>query len=75
VKTSMIGLAADGAEFRTDAKPIEDAAAVDEVVKRFRARCGADQVKAYYPKLDAAVEVPLRGGRLHRAQDGAEGRT
>jgi hypothetical protein len=58
----MIGLAADGAEFRTDAKPIEDVAAVDEVVKRFRARYGADQVKAYYPKLDAAVEVPLRGG-------------
>ncbi len=59
VKTPAIGLAADGAEFRTDAKPIEDAAAVDDVVERFRARYGADQVKAYYPKLDAAVEVPL----------------
>ncbi len=59
VKTPAIGLAADGAEFRTDAKPIEDPAAVDGVVERFRARYGADQVKDYYPKLDAAVEVPL----------------
>ena len=58
-KTPAIGLTADGAEFRTDAKPIEDAAAVDHVVESFRARYGADQVKAYYPKLDAAVEVPL----------------
>jgi hypothetical protein len=59
VKTPAISLAADGAEFRTNAKPIEDAPAVDDVVERFRARYGADQVKAYYPKLDAAVEVPL----------------
>jgi deazaflavin-dependent oxidoreductase (nitroreductase family) len=63
VKTPAIGLAADAAEFRTDAKPIEDAAAVDGVVERFRARYGADQVKAYYPKLDAAVEVPLTRAR------------
>jgi deazaflavin-dependent oxidoreductase (nitroreductase family) len=59
VKTPTVGVAADGAEFRTDAKPIKDAAGVDGVVERFRARYGADQVKAYYPKLDAAVEVPL----------------
>jgi hypothetical protein len=58
-KTPSIGLAADGAEYRTEAKPIEDPAGVDEVVERFRARYGADQVKAYYPKLDAAVEVTL----------------
>jgi hypothetical protein len=32
---------------------------VGDVVERFRARYGADQVTAYYPKLDAAVEVPL----------------
>jgi hypothetical protein len=59
VKTPAIGLAADGAEFRTNAKPIEDAAAVGDVAERFGARYGADRVKAYYPKLDAAVEVPL----------------
>jgi hypothetical protein len=59
VKTPTIGLAADGAEFRTNAKPIEDAAAVGDVVERFRGRYGADRVTAYYPKTDAAVEVPL----------------
>jgi hypothetical protein len=59
LKTPTIGLAADGAEFRTNAKPIEDAAAVADVVERFRARYGADRVAAYYPKLDAAVEVSL----------------
>ncbi len=59
VKTPTVGVAADGAEIRTEAKPIEDAAAVGEVVQRFRGRYGADQVAAYYPKVDAAVEVPL----------------
>jgi hypothetical protein len=58
-QTPTIGLAAGGAEFRTEAKPIEDAAAVGEVVERFGARYGADQVSGSYPKLDAAVEVPL----------------
>jgi hypothetical protein len=59
LKTPTIGLAADGAEFRTIAKPIEDAAAVGDVVERFRDRYGADRVMADYPKADAAVEVPL----------------
>ena len=58
-KTPAVGLAADGAEFRTNAKPLEDADAVGEVVERFRRRYGADQVAAGYSKLDAAVEVPL----------------
>ena len=58
-KTPSVGLVADVTEYRTNARTIEDAAAVDEVVEKFRARYGADQVSAYYPKLDAAVEVPL----------------
>jgi hypothetical protein len=59
VKTPAIGLAGDGAEFRTNAMPIEDAGAVGDVLEKFRARYGADQVAAYYPKQDAAVEVSL----------------
>lgn len=59
VTTPAIGLAAGGAEFRTYATPIKDAAAVGEVVERFRARYGADEVAGYGPKQDAAVEVPL----------------
>jgi hypothetical protein len=58
VKTPTIGVAAGGAAFRTNAKPIEDAASVGEVADRFRARYG-DRAADYYPKLDAAVEVPL----------------
>jgi deazaflavin-dependent oxidoreductase (nitroreductase family) len=58
-KTPTIRLAADGADLQTDAKPIDDPAAVRAVVDRFRDRYGADQVAAYYPKTDAAVEVPL----------------
>ena len=58
-KTPAIGLSASGAELRTDAKPIEDSAAVDHVVEVFGDKYGADRVQEYYPKHDAAVEVPL----------------
>jgi hypothetical protein len=58
-KTPAIGLAADSAEFRGEAKPTEDPSAVDHVVEAFGAKYGADRVKEYYPKVDAAVEVPL----------------
>jgi hypothetical protein len=58
-KTPAIGLAADSAEFHGEAKPTEDPSAVDHVVEAFGAKYGADRVKEYYPKVDAAVEVPL----------------
>jgi hypothetical protein len=58
-KTPAVAVAADGAEYRTEAKTIDDPAGVEEVADMFRARYGADRVSAYYPKLDAAVEVPL----------------
>ena len=58
-KTPTIGLAADSAEFHGDAKPTEDPSAVDHVVEAFSVKYGADRVKEYYPKVDAAVEVPL----------------
>jgi deazaflavin-dependent oxidoreductase (nitroreductase family) len=58
-KTPAVGLTADGAELHTDAKPLEDPAAVDHVIEAFGEKYGADRVKEYYPKHDAAVEVPL----------------
>jgi len=58
-KTPTVRLAADGAETTATAKPITDPAAVNDVVDKFRAKYGADQVSRYYEKLDAAVEVPL----------------
>jgi hypothetical protein len=58
-KTPAVGLTAEGAELHTDAKPIDDPAAVDHVVEAFGAKYGADRVEEYYPKHDVAVEVPL----------------
>jgi hypothetical protein len=57
--TPTIGLGADGAELRTEAKPIGDPGAVGGVVERFGAKYGADRVAEYYPKQDAALEVSL----------------
>jgi deazaflavin-dependent oxidoreductase (nitroreductase family) len=59
VKTPEIRLAADGAELRGTAKPIEDAAGVSDTLEKFGAKYGADKVQEYYPNQDAAVEVPL----------------
>jgi hypothetical protein len=58
-KTPAVGLTAEGAELHTDAKLIDDPAAVDHVVEAFGAKYGVDRVEEYYPKHDAAVEVPL----------------
>jgi hypothetical protein len=59
LKTPEISLAVNGAELRGKAQPIEDAAAVGDVVERFGARYGAETVEDYYPNHDVAVEVQL----------------
>lgn len=58
-KTPTIELKANGAEFRADAKPTEDPAAVDHAAEVFGEKYGADKVREYYPNLNAAVEVSL----------------
>src|SRR2546422_1676710 len=58
-KTPTIRLEARGNTFTTSARLLTDEAQVGEVVEKFRDKYGAGQVKAYYPKLDVAVEVPL----------------
>jgi deazaflavin-dependent oxidoreductase (nitroreductase family) len=58
VKTPEIRLAADGPELRATAKPV-DQAGVAEIVEKFGEKYGADRVADYYPKQDAALEVPL----------------
>jgi deazaflavin-dependent oxidoreductase (nitroreductase family) len=57
--TPTIRLAADGAETTATATPVTDPAKVGEVVEKFRAKYGADDVARYYQTPDAAVEVPL----------------
>jgi hypothetical protein len=59
LKTPTIRLAAGGAQLSASASPISDAAKVDQVLDRFRAKYGAQDVETYYPKQDVAVEVPL----------------
>ncbi len=58
-KTPTIRLATRGKTFTTSARLLTDQAQVGEVAQKFRDKYGAGQVKAYYPKPDVAVEVPL----------------
>jgi len=48
-------LDAHGAEAKLQAAPITDAAGASSVVKKFRERYGANDVKKYYAKFDVAV--------------------
>jgi deazaflavin-dependent oxidoreductase (nitroreductase family) len=59
LQTPTIRISVDGAEATATATPITDPAKVRDVVEKFRAKYGADQVERYYPRLDVAVEVPL----------------
>jgi deazaflavin-dependent oxidoreductase (nitroreductase family) len=59
LKTPTIRLAGRGAQLTARAAPVTDPAQVGEILGKFRARYGARDVAAYYPKQDAALEVPL----------------
>ena len=56
----VVTLAVSGASWAATTLAITDHAKVREVVEKFRAKYGADQVAKYYSKLDVAVQVPLR---------------
>ena len=57
-KTPTIRLGARGKTFTTSARLLTDEAQIGKVLEKFRDKYGRN-VKAYYPKLDVAVEVPL----------------
>jgi hypothetical protein len=59
LKTAEVRLSAGPAHYEAKARPIGDPAAVEAVVEDFRAKYGAHDIEAYYPKHDVAVEVPL----------------
>jgi deazaflavin-dependent oxidoreductase (nitroreductase family) len=59
LKTPTIRLAARKAQLSANASPISDAAKISHILDRFRAKYGAREVKAYYPKQDVAMEIPL----------------
>jgi deazaflavin-dependent oxidoreductase (nitroreductase family) len=56
--TPHMQLAGDGQRITATAKPISPDR-VGAMVDKFRQKYGADQVAAYYPKTDVAVEVDL----------------
>ena len=59
LKVPTIRLGAGEAQLTARATPITDPAKVAEIVDKFRAKYGTQEVAAYYPKRDVAVEVPL----------------
>jgi deazaflavin-dependent oxidoreductase (nitroreductase family) len=59
LKEPTIRLAAGGTQIIARAKPITDPAGAGQVVDKFRAKYGDDNVDRYYPKRNVAVEVPL----------------
>lgn len=59
LKEPVIRLTAGRAQLTARATPVTDPARVGQIIDKFRAKYGARDVAAYYPKPDAAVEVPL----------------
>lgn len=59
--TAQLQLTADGDSITAPETPITDPGRVRAIVDKFRQRYGADQVAAYYPKTDVALEVSLPG--------------
>jgi hypothetical protein len=59
LKDPTVRLAAGGTQVTARATPITDPARVGGIVDKFRAKYGAQNVEAYYPKHDVAVEIPL----------------
>jgi deazaflavin-dependent oxidoreductase (nitroreductase family) len=59
VKNPTIRLTAKGIMLNARAKALADAAKVQEIVEKFRAKYGVSAVKKYYSTFDVAVEVPF----------------
>jgi len=50
-------LGVKGTKLTANAKPIQDSAAVADVVQKFKSKYGAAEISKTYSKLDAAVQV------------------
>jgi deazaflavin-dependent oxidoreductase (nitroreductase family) len=60
LKNPSIRIEARGAEAELQAVPITDAKQVSSVVKKFRDKYGAGDVKKYYSKFDVAVLAHMK---------------
>ena len=52
-------ISVNGLETSTRGKLIADSNMVYDIVRKFKSKYGEGEVKKYYTKFDAAVEVPL----------------
>jgi len=52
-------LSTGGRDVTVRAKPVSDSRRLAEVVEKLRSKYGGEEVKKYYSKLDAALEIPL----------------
>jgi deazaflavin-dependent oxidoreductase (nitroreductase family) len=59
LKNPTMNLQVSGRKTTTKAVPVKDPKRVDEIVDMFRAKYGAPNVKRYYSRLDAAVELSI----------------
>jgi len=59
LKNPSIRIDARSAETELRAKPITESGAVKSVIKKFRQKHGAADVKKYYSKFDVAVVIEL----------------
>ncbi|MCI0528768.1 MAG: nitroreductase/quinone reductase family protein [Nitrospira sp.] len=59
LKTPTMNISAEGAQITAEVKPITDRTQVNQIVEKFRAKYGAGEVKKYYSKFDACVEISL----------------
>ena len=57
--TPSLRLTTDGASITAPAAPVTDPGQVREVVGKFQAKYGTDQIAAYYSQLDVAVEISM----------------
>ena len=59
LKNPMMELQASGKRTTAKTIPIKDKKRIEEVVETFRKKYGAGDVKRYYPRTDAAVELSV----------------
>ncbi len=59
LKTPTMTVSAGKSKITAKTRPVTEQDRVKEIVEKFRAKYGAADIKSYYSKLDAAVELPL----------------
>jgi deazaflavin-dependent oxidoreductase (nitroreductase family) len=58
-KNPTIKISINNMELSANARPVTDSSRVKEIVDAFRRKYGENDVKKYYSKFDAIIEVPI----------------